>query len=88
MGATFSALRRWIFDHLLHRERSYRGTLLGLRHGIDLVRLVGHLADELGEVELSVWCDQWLERRLGRIEAAEEQLAWFARHAETAAEAV
>src|SRR5689334_1449860 len=35
-GRAFSAIRQAFADRLIDAERSYRGTLLGLHHGIDV----------------------------------------------------
>ena len=65
-------------------EKSYRGTLIGMRHGIDLVELTGAVAREHGDIEFADWCDQWLERRRPLVEAAARELAWFAANPERA----
>ena len=43
-GALFSQLRDKMFDMLIDSDRSYRGTLLGCRHGLDVVRTLQQLA--------------------------------------------
>src|SRR5688572_15180511 len=43
-GRAFSAIRHAIADRLIDAERSYRGTLLGLHHGIDVTRLLREVA--------------------------------------------
>jgi len=78
VGAAFSAIRERVADLMLTAERSYRGTLLGMHHGIDLVILIQSLARMEGDVELASWCEQWLERRRPLVEAAVQELAWFA----------
>src|SRR5687768_16483285 len=40
VGDAISFVRELVFDRVVDLERSYRGTLLGVRHGIDLVRLL------------------------------------------------
>lgn len=86
VGRLFSNLRQLVVDRVLDRERSYRGTLLGCRHGVDLVRLLLPLANALGEEELASWCARWLETREQLVEHATLQLEWFARHAKEAVE--
>jgi hypothetical protein len=86
VGRLFSSLRQLVVDRVIDRERSFRGTLLGYRHGIDLVRLLLPLAHGLGEVPLAQWCETWLERRSALVEEATRQLEWFARHAREAVE--
>lgn len=78
VGAAFSAIRDHFVDLLLNVEKSYRGTLLGMRHGVDLVELVQYVAREEGDVELARWCASWLEQRRPLVEAAARELAWFA----------
>ncbi|WP_437734217.1 hypothetical protein [Sorangium sp. So ce1335] len=78
VGEVFSALRDRIADHLLSAEKSYRGTLLGMRHGIDLVELIQYVAAAEGETILAAWCARWLAARRPLVEAAAGELAWFA----------
>ena len=85
-GELFSQLRDKLFDMMIDSDRSYRGTLLGCRHGIDLVRLLGHLARELGKVELDAFCAAWLNTRCVLVQQVEDELAWFAKHPEQALE--
>jgi hypothetical protein len=86
VGAAFSAVRDRLADVLLTRERSYRATLLGLRHGLDLVELIESVALAEGDLELAVWSHRWLEARRPLVEAAVVELAWFARNPTTATE--
>jgi hypothetical protein len=86
MGAIFSELRQRVGDHFVDAERSYRGTLLGMRHGADVVRMLRHVAQEAGAPGLVTFCDTWLSVRLPLIGQAEDQLSWFAGHAERATE--
>jgi hypothetical protein len=86
IGALFSALRERFADHLIERERSYRGTLLGMRHGVDVVLLLRHAAEQQGYSDLVQFCERWLSSRVPLVSAAEEQLVWFARHSDTALE--
>ena len=78
LGAAFSTIRDRLADLLLTAERSYRGTLLGMRHGVDLVILIQNVARMEGDASLANWCDHWLERRRPLVEAAAQELAWFA----------
>ena len=87
VGAAFSALRDNLADLLLSTEKSYRGTLLGMRHGVDLMELIQAVAREDGDEALANWCAGWLEKRRPLVEAAARELAWFAAHPEVAAEA-
>lgn len=85
-GKIFSLIRRVVIDRLVDRERSYRGTLLGFHHGVDLVRLMLPLASTRGEFEFEAWCVQWLEVREELLEQATLQLEWFATHPRQAIE--
>ncbi|MGK3997906.1 hypothetical protein [Sorangium sp. So ce1024] len=78
VGAAFSALRDHIADHLLSAEKSYRGTLLGMRHGVDLVELIQYVAAAEGDTFLAAWCARWLAARRPLVEAVAGELAWFA----------
>lgn len=78
MGAALSSLRDHFIDLLVNMEKSYRGTLIGMRHGVDLVELVQYTAREQGDNRLADWCEVWLARRRPLVEAAARELAWFA----------
>jgi hypothetical protein len=80
VGRLFSTTRQRLLDRLIDAERSYRGTLLGIRHGMDLVQLMAHTADAIGDDELARWCRAWLEVRRQRAIDVEAELVWFARH--------
>jgi hypothetical protein len=84
VGSTFSALRDKVFDLMLSEEKSYRGTLLGMRHGVDLVELIENVAREDGDQVFAEWCGRWLERRRALVEEAARELSWFARNPERA----
>lgn len=78
IGQTFSALRTLLFDRLIDMERSYRGTLLGFRHGVDTARLLREVALKVGDQPLVRFIDEWMPRRLELLAQAERALAWFA----------
>jgi hypothetical protein len=78
VGEVFSTLRNLVFDRMIDTERSYRGTLLGFRHGVDVTRLLREVAVRLGDDRLRQFCDEWLEQRIALVHDAERQLAWFA----------
>jgi hypothetical protein len=77
-GEMFSTIRQAIADRVIDAERSYRGTLLGLRHGIDVARLLREVALREHDTHLMRFCDEFLIERLALIEGAEQALAWFA----------
>jgi len=84
VGRLFSEIRDKVADRVIDSERSYRGTLLGARHGIDLVRLLRFAAERHGDDPLRAFCDIWLERRGQLVERVADELAWFASHPEAA----
>lgn len=86
IGEMFSQVRDHLADRLIDRERSYRGTLLGMRHGLDLVRSLGFAAGAAGDSELATFCETWQKARTPLVESAAAELAWFARNPERALE--
>lgn len=78
VGQLFSTLRNLVLDRVIDTERSFRGTLLGFRHGIDVTRLLREVSVRLGDERMRQFCDEWLEERLRLVHGAERQLAWFA----------
>ena len=78
VGALFSETRDKLLDRLTRSERSYRGTMLGVRHGVDLVLLYGYTARAGGLYELSAFCERWLAARRPLVARLEESLGWFA----------
>jgi len=83
-GAALSYARAAVIDRLVEHERSYRTTLLGLRHGIDVVRMLQHVADASGRVELGGFCARWLEQREPLVGKVEQAMTWFAHHPSSA----
>ncbi len=79
-GRMFSALRHFVLDRVIDEERSYRGTLLGIRHGVDVVHMLSHVAMRLEDDALAVWCEGWLDVRRELASRVEDGLAWFADH--------
>lgn len=86
LGGVMSVVRNAFVDRMIDRERSFRGTLLGMRHGIDLVRTLGPVGKRAGDAELVHWCDRWLMARVPLVEDCAAQLSWFSAHAEFACE--
>jgi hypothetical protein len=86
VGESFSLARHLIADRVVDAERSYRGTLLGMRHGVDLVDLIRRVADASGEVEMGGFCTRWLEERRPLVDQVAHELAWFASHPQRATE--
>lgn len=83
-GVLFSNVREVLLDRLIRGERSYRATLLGMRHGVDLVCMLKNVAQHEGDLELEEWCDAWLRERIPLVQETEANLAWFADHADRA----
>jgi len=77
VGQVFSTLRHFLFDRMLDTERSFRGTLLGLDHGIDIVRMLSAICERDGDEHLAVFCEEWLSTRIALVEGARCCLAWF-----------
>jgi hypothetical protein len=86
VGSFFSQVRDLLADRLIDRERSYRGTLLGMRHGMDLVRSLRDVADVAGDAALTTALDAWLRARAPLVDNVAAELAWFARNPERALE--
>ncbi len=83
-GLVFSLARRFGLDFVLGPERAFRLTLLEMRHGIDLVYELEHLAEQLGDAQLAAFCRTWLEQRVPAVTSVERQLQWFVSHPEQA----
>lgn len=83
-GQLLSNLRQWVIDRLVDSERSYRATLLGMRHGVDLVTLISQLAQAQKNHVLTNWCARWLSERVPLVEAVAVELAWFAQSPQAA----
>jgi hypothetical protein len=78
LGELFSVVRTFVVDQMIDTERSYRGTLLGLDHGIDIVRMLAVISARDGDEHLAMFCDEWLTQRLALVDRARGELAWFA----------
>lgn len=87
VGDFLSNMRQKVVDLALTEEMSYRGTLLGIRHGIDLMDLVHHASSEV-DAELHAWASEWLSERRRLADMAARELAWFAANPELAEKAV
>jgi hypothetical protein len=86
VGSFFSMVRNLLADRLIDRERSYRGTLLGMRHGMDVVRSAHFIAQAAGDTELVTSLDSWLRVRAPLVNTVAAELAWFAINPEHALE--
>jgi hypothetical protein len=86
IGDTFSSFRRRAFDQILGREKSYRSTLIGLHHGIDVVRLLRSAARAAGRARIEAFCEGWLAERTPLVAECAKQLDWFGEHPHLALE--
>jgi hypothetical protein len=84
VGAVFSELRDKLSDPLIQSERSYRGTLLGARHGVDLVKMICCAADAAGKLPFETFSQSWLTTRTVLVLRAEQAMSWFAQHPQEA----
>lgn len=84
LGETFSQVRDKVADHMLDAERSYRATLLGIRHGVDVVHMFGSTAALARREAIADWAELWLLERMRLMLIVEHQLDWFASHVERA----
>ena len=81
VGHAFSVLRDTMGDQVLTFDRSYRGTLLGMTHGLDLAHVMLPLAARV-RPELEDFLSDWIATRTPLVEACREQLSWFVSHPE------
>lgn len=84
LGEAFSQVREHVADHLMEGERSYRATLLGMRHGVDAVRMFGLAAKHGGFPDLASWAERWIALREPLVHDVQRQLEWFAEHVDKA----
>lgn len=85
-GVFLSEMRDKVLDRLIQSERSYRGTLMGLHHGIDLMKLVMLASEASGKSSLIDLCAEWIPARTALVQRAVEELSWFVTHPERATE--
>ena len=84
VGEMFSQIRRHLADLLMDQETSYRATLLGVRHGLDVMKMFQEAAVAAGQDELAEWCDRIWQARAPLVESCAQQLSWFAQNPEQA----
>ena len=84
VGQTFSVVRTFGSDLVLSTEKSYRGTILGIHHGIGVFALLEDAATAAGDQPLADFCAEWLLERRRLCVATEDALAWFAEHPDVA----
>jgi hypothetical protein len=78
LGASLATLRHLVVDRVIDAERSFRTSLLDLRHGIDVVKLLREVARREELFGVIRWCDTWLGARRTLVARVEAQLAWYA----------
>lgn len=86
IGKVFSILRQTLGDKLVSKEKSYRGTLLGLHHGIDCALLTRAVASACQRTDLVEFLTTWLEEREPLVAECQREVRWFASHADLACE--
>jgi hypothetical protein len=84
LGRIFSVVRDFGTDLFLSSEKSYRATILGVRHGIGVFLFLEDAAIASGDQQLADYCAEWLAVRTKLAERIEHELAWFAEHPEVA----
>jgi hypothetical protein len=84
LGSTFSTIRRYVTDPLMDSESSYRATLLGMRHGLDVMAALREAATAAQEDELADWSERIFQARKPLVEECAHQLTWFARNPDQA----
>lgn len=77
-GSRMTTLRARVVDRMIDAERAFRGALLDLRHGVDVVRVLRDVARREIMFSLIRWCDDWLAARRTLVARVEAQLGWFA----------
>jgi hypothetical protein len=84
LGRAMSNARALAVDIAMSQEKSYRGTLLGLHHGISTVLLLEDAAVVTSDQVLADFCKSWLSERTRLVADVERELAWFAQHPDAA----
>ena len=79
-GRAMSFLRSVGFEGLAGHERSYRGTLLGVRHGMDVARMLRQVAINAANRPIAAFASEWLAGREPLILPLADGLRWFAAH--------
>jgi hypothetical protein len=86
IGRTFSMVRDKFGDKLISKEKSYRGTLAGLHHGIDCALLTHAVATRCGRSDVAEFLARWLDERQPLVASCQRAVTWFAAHPDTAIE--
>jgi hypothetical protein len=78
IGNGLSAVRHLVIDPFTDIERSFRGTLLGLYHGVDVACLLRAVAIRKDDAFLAGFCVDLIAKRTMLIEHARQSMGWFA----------
>jgi hypothetical protein len=84
VGEAFSTVRHAAVDWVIDAERSYRATLLGLRHGHDAARLLREVLVQQQDEHGRRVCDRLIAGRARLLSEVEHGLRWCAEHPDTA----
>ena len=84
IGHLLSDVRTFGTDLFLTPDKTYRGTLMGIHHGIGAMLLLEDVAIERGDQELADFCSSWVVTRRELTDIAEDALAWFAQNSDAA----
>lgn len=84
IGRTLSSVRELATDIVISQEKSYRGTLLGIHHGLVTFMLLEDAATATSEQVLADFCSEWLAERATLTATVERDLAWFAQNPQIA----
>lgn len=88
IGQSFSEIRHKVGDLFVSAELSYRGTLLGMYHGVTAFDLARGAARFECDYEMADFCKAWLSERRAILACCERALDWFAVHPVEARERV
>jgi hypothetical protein len=80
IGEAFSQTRDKLADAWVSGQLSYRGTLLGMRHGVDVVRFMQRCAEANGDEVLAATAARVHAERTVLVEDVAAALDWFAVH--------
>lgn len=84
IGEALSLLRQVVIDRVVDAQRSYRATLLGVRHGVDVARVLQEVLTRTHDATGVQLCAKLIAERVALIEAGERALTWFARRPDLA----
>lgn len=80
VAQAFTNVRYYAFDRMLSHERTYRATLLGLRHGLDAAHLLHAAAKRGFRPQTTNLCGELIRLREPMLAKAVDAVTWFADH--------